>query len=110
MGLSRLALALALALGLFAAPGIAAADEVADCEARAAETLGRESNFRRPFEIIRDELNFDKAETTVGTQFVSSVLHGPARLDTGGEMEPVRFICLHGGENIGALFVWYLPD
>ena len=106
MGVRRLLVAFAL----LAAPGIAVADEVADCEARAAEEIGDKSNFRRPFEIIRDQLNLDKAETTVGTQFVSSVLHGPANLDTGGEMEPVRFICLHGGENIGALFVWYLPD
>ena len=99
----------AAALLLAALPAAAVADEIDECEALGAEQLA-ESTFDRPFEVDREKLYFDKAEAQVGSQFVSSVLHGPANMDTGGEMESVRFICLHGGTDVGALFVWFLPD
>jgi hypothetical protein len=105
VGLKRFVLAALLA----ASSAGAAADEIDDCEALGKTQLS-ESSFDRPFEIDREKLYFDKAEAQVGSQFVSSVLHGPANMDTGGEMESVRFVCLHGGTGVGALFVWFLPD
>lgn len=84
---------LAFALLIAALPAWAHADEIDDCEALGTQQL-TESTLERPFEIDLEQLFFDKAEAEVGSQFVSSVLHGPANLDTGGEMEPVRFLCL----------------
>ena len=86
------------------------ADEIDDCEKLGAADLARDSGSLRLFEIDREALYFDKAETMVGKEFVSSVLHGPAKLGgTGeGETERVRFICLHGGQD--ALFVYTLPE
>jgi len=89
----------------------ASADEIDDCEQLGTAQLSNEANNPRQFTIDRDALNFDKAEVTVGSEFVSSVLHGPAKLAiNSGEADPVRFICLHGGTGKGALFFWLLPD
>ena len=98
---------LALLLALAALP--AAADEVSECESRAAFDFSKESRGSR-LRIDRDALNFDKAEVNAGKEFVSSVLHGPAMLETSAESTRVRFICIYGGTGVGPLFVWVLPD
>jgi hypothetical protein len=88
------------------------ADEIDDCQKLGAEQIEKDSGHPAVFEIDRAALNFDKAEATIDKTFISSVLHGPAKLGgTGeGEVESVRFICLHGGTGKGALFFWLLPD
>jgi hypothetical protein len=87
------------------------ADEIDDCEQLGTTQLSNEANSPRVFTIDREALNFDKAETKVGSEFVSSVLHGPAKLNiNSGAADPVRFICLHGGTGNGALFFWLLPN
>jgi hypothetical protein len=103
---------LALAALLAIAPLPAFADEIDDCEKLAAADIARDAGSPKKFEIDRRAIYFDKAETTVGKEFVSSVLHGPAKLGGAGEGETdrVRFICLHGGTGKGALFFWLLPD
>lgn len=103
--------ALAFAAFLILAPLPAFADEIDDCEQLGATQLSNEANSPRVFTIDREALNFDKAETKVGGEFISSVLHGPARLGiNSGAPDPVRFICLHGGTGKGALFFWLLPN
>jgi hypothetical protein len=99
------------ALLAIAAPLPALADEIDDCEQLGASQLSNEANAPRTFTIDREALNFDKAETKIGSEFISSVLHGPAKFGiNSGPPDPVRFICLHGGTGNGALFFWLLPD
>ena len=101
----------AIAALLLLAPLPAHANEIDDCEQLGAAQLSNEADRPRVFIVDRKALNFDKAETKVGSEFVSSVLHGPARLAiNSGAPDPVRFVCLHGGNGKGALFFWLLPD
>ena len=59
--------------------------------------------------LCRAGVEEDKFADKVGTQFVSTVYHGKAVYQAGGEPAEVRFICLHGGFNKGAVFVYTLP-
>lgn len=51
----------------------------------------------------------DKFADKVGTQFVSTIYQGKATYQAAGEPASVRFICLHGGASMGAVFVTTLP-
>jgi hypothetical protein len=96
---------LALAALLAVAPiSAATADELAECESRAAFDLPGDSRLR----IDRAGLISEKADVMAGREFVSSVLHGPAELSRDGVTTQVRFICLFGGS--GPIFVWVLPE
>ncbi len=106
--MSRL-LALAALLPLVFSTVPAAADEVSECESRAAFDLSRETRGSR-LRIDRDAVNIDKAEMKAGKEYVSSVIHGPAMLQTSDGSTRVRFVCLFGGVGVGPLFVWILPD
>lgn len=102
--------ALLLAAPPPAALSSAQADEIDDCEKLGVETAKSDGTPDPHFVIDRIGINFDKAEAMVGSQFVSSVIHGGATLEEGGEPLKIRYVCLHGGTDVGALFVWFLPD
>ena len=108
----KLALA-AMALALCAAPAALAQksteDGLRDCEKLAAVKFKQESPAFKRFEIVRSDVEEDKFADKVGSQFVSTVYHGNALYQAAGEPAEVRFICLHGGLNKGALFVYALP-
>jgi len=111
----RLALVFALTLSLCAisaAPALAqksTADGLRDCEKIAAVKFKQENAAFKKFEIDRAGVEEDKFADKVGTQFVSTVYHGKATYQAGGEPADVRFICLHGGLGKGAVFVYTLP-
>ncbi len=107
-------LALAAALCALAAVPSAFAqksteDGLRDCEKLAAVKFSRENPVFKKFAIARAEAQEDKFADKVGTQFVSTVYHGKAVYQAGGEPDTVRFICLHGGLGKGAVFVTMLP-
>jgi hypothetical protein len=108
----RIALALVLC-GLCAAPAAFAqkstADGLSDCEKLAAVKFKQENPAFKKFAIDRADVEEDKFADKVGSQFVSTVYHGKATYQAAGEPADVRFICLHGGVNKGAVFVYTLP-
>jgi hypothetical protein len=108
----RLALA-ALALSLCAVPSALAQksteDGLRDCEKLAAVKFKQENSGFKKFVIERADIEEDKFADKVGTQFVSTVYHGNAVYQAGGEPNNVRFICLHAGLGKGSVFVTTLP-
>ena len=107
MGL-KLALVAALC-ALAAAPSALAQksteDGLCDCENLAAVKFKQENQAFKKFAITRADVEEDKFADKVGTQFVSTVYHGKATYQAGGEPADVRLICLHGELGKGALFV-----
>ena len=108
----RLALVAALC-ALAAWPAVAqksTEDGLRDCENLAAVKFKQENPAFKKFAITRADVEEDKFADKVGTQFVSTIYHGNAVYQAaGGEPADVRFICLHGGLNKGAVFVTTLP-
>jgi hypothetical protein len=108
----KLALVAALC-ALAAAPSALAQksteDGLRDCEKLAAVKFKQENPAFKKFAIARADIEEDKFADKVGTQFVSTVYHGKATYQAGGEPADVRFICLHGGLGKGAVFVYTLP-
>ena len=108
----KIALAVAVCV-LCAAPAALAQksteDGLRDCEKLAAVKFKQENAAFKRFEITRADVEEDKFADKVGTQFVSTVYHGKAVYQAGGEPADVRFICLHGGLGKGAVFVYTLP-
>ena len=84
-------------------------DGLRDCEKLAAVKFKQENPGFKKFVIARADVQEDKFADKVGTQFVSTVYHGNAVYQDGGEPADVRFICLHGGLGKGAVFVTTLP-
>jgi hypothetical protein len=84
-------------------------DGLRDCEKLAAIKFKQENSAFKKFAIARADVEEDKFADKVGTQFVSTVYHGKATYQTGGEPADVRFICLHAGLGKGAVFVYTLP-
>ncbi|HEY5167071.1 MAG TPA: hypothetical protein VII80_04615 [Pseudolabrys sp.] len=108
----KIAVAAALC-ALCAAPAALAqksiADGLRDCERLAAIKFKQENAAFKRFNIDLADVNEDKFTDKIGTQFVSTVYHGKAVYQAGGEPDNVRFICLHGGVGKGAVFVYTLP-
>jgi hypothetical protein len=108
----RIALAAALC-ALCATPAALAQksteDGLRDCEKLAAVKFSRENPAFKRFAIERADVEEDQFADKVGAQFVSTVYHGKAVYQAGGEPDNVRFICLHGGLGKGAVFVYTLP-
>ena len=71
-------------------------DGLRDCEKLAAVKFKQENPAFKKFAIARPDVEEDKFADKVGTQFVSTVYHGKAVYQAGGEPADVRFICLHG--------------
>jgi hypothetical protein len=109
-----LRIALAVALCVLGGAGSAlaqksTADGLRDCEKLAAVKFKGDNPAFKRFEIDRADVEEDKFADKVGAQFVSTVYHGKAVYQAGGEPDNVRFICLHGGVGKGAVFVYTLP-
>ena len=107
----KLALVAALC-ALAAAPALAqksTEDGLRDCEKLAAVKFKGENPTFKKFEIARAGVEDDKFADKVGTQFVSTIYHGKAIYQAGGEPAEVRFFCLHSGLGKGAVFVYTLP-
>jgi hypothetical protein len=110
VGVRLAAVAALCALGV--APALAqksTEDGLRDCEKLAAVKFKQENATFKKFSIARAGVEEDKFADKVGTQFVSTVYHGNAIYQAGGEPADVRFICLHGGLGKGAVFVYTLP-
>ena len=103
--LAAVAALCALAAAPFAFAQKSTEDGVRDCEMLAAAKFKAENPALKKFAIARAEAQEDKFADKVGTQFVSTVYHGKALYQAGGEPTDVRFICLHGGFGKGAVFV-----
>ena len=108
----KIAVAAALC-ALCAAPAALAqksiADGLRDCERLAAIKFKQENAAFKRFKIDLADVNEDRFTDKIGTQFVSTVYHGKAVYQAGGEPDNVRFIYLHGGVGKGAVFVYTLP-
>jgi hypothetical protein len=104
--------AVAALCALAAVPAVAqksTEDGLRDCEKLATIKFKQENPAFKKFAIERADVEEDKFADKVGTQFVSTVYHGKAVYQAGGEPDQVRFICLHGGLGKGAMFVYTLP-
>jgi hypothetical protein len=104
--------AIAVLCALAAVPALAqksTEDGLKDCEKLAAVKFKQENSAFKKFAITRADVEEDKFADKVGTQFVSTVYHGKAVYQSGGEPADVRFICLHAGLGKGAVFVYTLP-
>ncbi len=104
--------AIAALCALAAVPALAqksTEDGLKDCEKLAAVKFKQENSAFKKFTITRTDVEEDKFADKVGTQFVSTVYHGKAVYQAGGEPADVRFICLHGGLGKGAVFVYTMP-
>lgn len=84
-------------------------DGLKDCEKLAAVRFKQENSTFQKFAIDRTDVEEDKFAEKVGTQFVSTVYHGKATYQSAGAPAEVGFICLHGGVDKGAVFVYVLP-
>jgi hypothetical protein len=84
-------------------------DGLRDCEKLAAVKFKQENPAFGNFAIARADVEEDKFADKVGSQFVSTVYHGKAIYQAGGEPGEVRFICLHAGLGKGAVFVTTMP-
>lgn len=82
---------------------------LSDCAKLAAVKFKRDNPAFKRFAITHADVEEDKFADKVGSQFVSTVYHGPATYQANGEAQSVRFICLHGGVGKGAVFVYTLP-
>ena len=109
MGL-KLAIAVT-ALALCAAPAMAqksTEDGLRDCEKLAAVNFKQENRAFKKFVIERADINEDVYTGKVGSQPVTTVYHGKAVYQAGGEPANVRFICLQAGLGKGAVFVYMM--
>ena len=104
--------AIAVLCALAAVPAFAqrsTEDGLKDCEKLAAVKFKQENPAFKKFAITRADINEDVFTDKVGTQPVTTVYHGNAVYQAGGEPADVRFICLHAGLGKGAVFVYTLP-
>jgi hypothetical protein len=82
---------------------------LSDCARFAAVHFKRgDPSFRR-FVIDRASVSDDHYAAMAGNQFIETVYSGSATYETGGGTRKVMFICLYGGLEKGALFVYTLP-
>jgi len=80
-----------------------------DCARFAAVHFKRgDPSFHR-FVIDRASVSSDHYAAMAGNQFVETVYSGSATYEGGGGTRKVMFICLYGGLDKGALFVYTLP-
>jgi hypothetical protein len=84
------------------------ADGLNDCEKLAAIKFKQENRAFKKFAIEPTDVNVDVFTGKVGTQPVTTVYHGNAVYQAGGEPANVRFICLHAGLGKGAVFVYMM--
>jgi hypothetical protein len=92
-----------------ASAATASADEIADCEARLVGDAKRFDTGISSVRFDRADIRFDKYAAKVGSQFVSSVIYGPADIQGKGGPQRLTVICLHGGTGIGPVFAYTLP-
>jgi hypothetical protein len=88
---------------------LAANDKLNECREFGIKEFANSPGFKT-IELRDNGLFFeDKFDAFIGSQYVSTVLHGEGRLvlDTGAS--PVRFICLHAGAGEGPVFFYIMP-
>jgi hypothetical protein len=105
------ALALALAAPAAAAPRVKTRfDGIRDCERLGAAQFRRHDPAFKRFTIDRAKVAVDKYADKVGTTFIATIYHGPATYVAGKNRRTTRFICLHGGVEHDAVFVYTLAE
>jgi hypothetical protein len=108
---SKAALAVLLCVLFVTPPALAqksTEDGLRDCEKLAAIKFKQENSAFKKFAIERAGVNEDVYSDKVGTQPVTTVYHGNALYQAGGEPANARFICLHAGLGKGAVFVYIM--
>ncbi len=103
--------AMALAVGAAMVAGNAAAqsyDGIADCERHAKAFFSRHADFKS-FVIDRSTVEEERFDDKIGSQHVEAIWRGRATYTNRREMRSRSFICLHGGGDKGALFVYMMP-
>jgi hypothetical protein len=101
----------AVALGAAIVAGNAAAqtyDGIADCERLAKAVYSRNADFKS-FVIDRKSVEEERFDDKVGSQHVEAIWRGRAIYSNRREMRSRTFICLHGGGDKGALFIYMMP-
>jgi hypothetical protein len=94
--------------GLIASPAFAAG-ELDECREFGMKEFANTPGFKS-LQLNDNGLLFvDKFEASVGSQFVSSVIHGEGRLVLDSGSSAIRFICLHAGMGKGPVFFYLLP-
>ena len=83
-------------------------DGIADCERHARAYYGRDADFRN-FVIDRKTVNEITYDDKVGVQYIAAIWRGQATYTSQREKFTRTFICLHGGGQVGALFIHLLP-
>ncbi|MGH9811026.1 MAG: hypothetical protein ACRD9W_27910 [Terriglobia bacterium] len=82
---------------------------LSDCARFAAANFKRRDTSFRRFVIDRASVSEDHYAAMAGNQFVSSVYSDSATYETTDGTRKVMFICLYGGIQRGAVFVYTLP-
>ena len=85
-------------------------DDIRDCERLGAIQFRRHDPAFRRFNIDRAKVEVDKFADKVGPTFVATIYHGKATYEAGKGPHTTRFICLHGGNDRDAAFVYTLAD
>jgi hypothetical protein len=100
----------AVALGVALADDAAAQayDGIADCERHAKAVYSRDPNFKS-FVIDRSTVEEERFDNKIGSQHVEAIWRGRATYTNRREMRSRSFICLHGGGDTGALFIYLMP-
>jgi hypothetical protein len=114
VGLRRLligALALAFVDPAVAAPRVKTRfDGIRDCERLGAAQFRRHDPAFKRFIIDRAKVAVDKYADKVGTTYIATIYHGMATYEAGKSKRITRFICLHGGVEHDAVFVYTLAE
>ena len=83
---------------------------ISDCSRLGATQFHRYDRAFRRFVIDRASVIEDHYAAMVGNQYVATVYSGTAIYESGGNARKVLFVCLHGGSERGAVFVYTVPQ
>ncbi len=83
---------------------------IADCSRRGAVQFRRHDTSFRRFLIDRASVVEDRYSMMASNQYIAMVYSGTATYETTAGARKVLFVCLHGGPDRGAVFVYTVPQ
>ncbi len=107
------AIGAAAALLLSASPTLAQRGNfqgIAECTRLGSVQFRRHDRAFRRFVIDRASVVDDHYAGMAGNQYVATVYSGTATYETTAGARKVLFVCLHGGAERGAVFVYTVPQ
>jgi hypothetical protein len=82
---------------------------VAECGRAGTVQFRRHDHGFKRFVIDRASVVEDRYSGMAGNQYISTVYSGTATYESSGGARKVLFVCLHGGAERGAVFLYTLP-